>query len=278
MINFVRQMIHTNKLAVILASTLVIIIVGCLFGPWLVDINPRETFLESRLCPPSIEHPGGCDKEGRDVIQLALLGGRISLMIAFVTVISSTLIGTIVGLLSGYLGGRLDLIAMRIIDLILSLPQILIALVVIALIGGTHFNTIVVLATTGWAASARLVRGQVLSIRNREFVQASKALGANLGRILFKHILPQAISPIIVQSTFSIAGVIIVESSLSFLGLSSQSEVPTWGAMLSQGKSVMFQAPHLSIVPGLLIFIVVLSLNMVGDALRDYLDPKSHRG
>jgi peptide/nickel transport system permease protein len=217
----------------------------------------------------------GCDLDGRSVWQLLAAGGRITLFIAGVTVLLSSSLGVLLGALSGYFGGWLDAMIMRVVDIVLSVPQILLALVVISVLGPSHANVILVLIATGWAPSARLVRAQVLSVKEREFVKAAEAFGASIPRVFLKHLLPQALSPLLVHATFSAAAVIIVESSLSFLGLSANSEIPTWGGLLNQGKSVMFEAPHLSVFPGLVIMLFVLSLNFIGDALRDELDPRS---
>jgi peptide/nickel transport system permease protein len=227
-----------------------------------------------RNLPPSSEHWLGCDLNGRDIVTSMLYGARISLYIAFLTVVLSTTFGLFIGLISGYKLGWIDTILMRSVDIVMAVPGILVAMVLAGLMGSSVNNIAFAIAATGWTSSARIVRGQVLTVREREYVQASRALGARDWRLIFKHILPATLTPLIVHGTFSLSGVIIVESSLSFLGLGAQEGSPTWGALLGQGRTVLTEAPHLSIAPGIAIMLIVLALNFVGDASRDILDPK----
>lgn len=255
-------------------TILLLAILTALFAPYIAPYSTDEMDLSLRLAGPSIAHPFGCDLNGRDVLTVMFHGARISLYIAFLTVLLSMTVGMGIGLLSGYKLGWIDTIFMRSVDIVMAVPGILVAMVLSALLGSSANNIILAIAATGWTSSARLVRGQVLSLREREFVTASRALGASDVRLVVKHISPQILTPLVVHGTFSLSGVIIVEASLSFLGLGAQDGPPTWGALLGQGRTVLTEAPHLSIVPGLAIMLVVLALNFLGDALRDVLDPR----
>lgn len=256
------------------ATILLIATAGALLAPWFAPFDPSYMDISKRIAPPSSEHWLGCDLNGRDVITSMLYGARVSLYIAFLTVVLSTTVGLCIGLVSGYKLGWIDTVLMRFVDIVMAVPGILVAMVLAGLLGSSINNIVIAIAATGWTASARIVRGQVLTLREREFVEASRALGAGDLRLIFKHILPSTLTPLIVHGTFSLSGVIIVESSLSFLGLGAQEGPPTWGALLGQGRAVLMEAPHLSIAPGLAIMLVVLALNFIGDASRDILDPK----
>jgi peptide/nickel transport system permease protein len=245
-----------------------------LLAPWLAPSAPDEMDVALRLLPPSAEHLLGMDINGGSVLTAMLYGARTSLYVGFLTVLLSVTVGVSIGLVAGYSRGLADTVLMRLVDLIMAFPGILLAMALAALMGPSLHNVVFAIAATGWTSSARLIRGQVLSIREREFVTASQALGATTGRIIWKHVFPATLSPLIVHATFSLSGVIIVEASLSFLGLGAQDGAPSWGAILGQGRSVLTEAPHLSVVPGVAIMLVVLALNFVGDALRDILDPR----
>ena len=243
-------------------------------APWLAPTDPQDIDIALRLLPPSADHWLGMDINGGSVLTAILYGARTSLYVGFLTVLLSLTLGVSVGLIAGYSRGWIDTLCMRLVDLIMAFPGILLAMALAALMGPSLNNVIFAIAATGWTSSARLVRGQVLSIREREFVTASRALGATTWRLMGKHIFPATLSPLIVHATFSLSGVIIVEASLSFLGLGAQDGAPSWGAILGQGRTVLTEAPHLSIIPGGAIMLVVLALNFVGDALRDILDPR----
>lgn len=245
-----------------------------LFAPWLAPTPPDAIDISLRLLPPSLDHLMGMDLAGGNVLTAILYGARTSLYVGFLTVLLSLTIGVFIGLVAGYYRGWIDTTLMRIVDLIMAFPGILLAMALAALMGPSLHNVVIAISATGWTSSARLIRGQVLSIREREFVTASLALGARPSRVIWQHIFPATLSPLVVHATFSLSGVIIVESSLSFLGLGAQDGAPSWGAILGQGRSVLTEAPHLSIVPGTAIMLVVLALNFVGDALRDLLDPR----
>lgn len=255
-------------------SILLFVMTITIFTKQLAPYSPDDMELSLRLAAPSWEHLFGCDLNGGDIFTSILYGARTSLYISFATVFLSLTIGIFVGLISGYFKGMVDTLFMRLVDILMAFPGILLAMSLASLMGPSINNVILAIAATGWTGTARLVRAQVLSISEREFVTASKAIGASNTRTMFKHIFPSTWSPLLVQATFSLSGVILVESSLSFLGLGAQDGPPSWGALLNQGRTVLTEAPHLSIFPGLCIMFIVLALNFLGDALRDILDPR----
>jgi peptide/nickel transport system permease protein len=272
----VRQKLMGNARFWIGASILFITFVVALFAPMLAPYQLGNADLLERLCSPQAGHILGCDLEGEDVLSIMLFGTRVSLYVAFLTVLLSMAVGTVVGLISGYWRGWVDLVIMRIVDIFMAFPSILLALTLTAIMGPSLYTIIFSIAVTGWTSTARLVRGQVLSIREREFVQASRALGAQSSRLIRKHIFPSILTPLIVHASFSLSSVIIVEAGLSFLGFGARDSVLTWGGLLGQASQVEVDlAPHLALIPGLAIFVLVVGLNFLGDALRDALDPKS---
>lgn len=260
---------------------LVVIILSALLAPWLAPGEPDAYDIVYRLQGPGFAHGPmgwlGFDLNGGSVLTAMLYGARTSLYISFLTVIISITLGTTIGLLAGFFRGWVDGVLMRTVDLLMAFPGILLAMAMAALLGPSVHNVVFAIAATGWTSSARLIRGQALSLREREYVVAAQAMGAKTSRLLFLHVFPATLSPLIVQATFSLSGVIIVEAGLSFLGLGAQDGAPSWGALLGQGRTVLTEAPYLSIVPGVAIAVLVLSLNFVGDALRDLLDPKQQR-
>ena len=256
--------------ALVLAGILAL----ALLAPALTTDTPLRTDLDGALRGPSAGHPFGQDRLGRDVFAAVAHGARASTLIALAVVSLTVLVGVAAGAAAGYLGGPVDLLIMRVVDILLAFPGILLAIALAAVLGPNLINLVVALSAMGWVSYARLVRAQVLTLREREYVAAARAVGAGPWRVIARHILPNALSPVIVQATFSAAGVIIAESSLSFLGLGPQ-DVPTWGGLLSQGAAYLLYAPHIAFFPGLFIMLTVLSLNLVGDALRDALDPAS---
>ncbi len=265
-----------NPRIIIAVSILAVASFAALFAPIIAPYPPDLAELSQRLAKPSWQHLLGCDIDGNDVFTSMLYGARVSLYIAFLTVILSVFLGLTIGLISGYYRGWVDSILMRLVEIVMAVPTLLVAMVLSALLGSSSHNIIFAIVATGWASSARLVRGQVLSVREKEFITACKALGAKDLRVIFLHVLPSVLSPLVVHATFSLSGIIIIEAGLSFLGLGAQDETPTWGALLGQGRTVLTEAPHLSIIPGLAIMLVVLALNFLGDGLRDVLDPKSN--
>lgn len=242
-------------------------------GPWFAG-DPTTQQLELRLQGPSLAHPLGLDELGRDVLARLLTGGRISLLVGVTVVSISAVVGTAIGAVSGYLGGWVDEVTGRVMDVLLAFPGILLAIAMVAVLGPNLVNVVLALSSIGWVGYARLVRGQVMKVREFEYVQAARALGATTPRILVRHVVPATLSPVTVQATLGMAGAIVAEASLSFLGLGAQPPTPSWGTMLDAGRSHLFDAPHLTVFPGVAIALLVVGFNLAGDALRDYLDPR----
>jgi peptide/nickel transport system permease protein len=230
--------------------------------------------IEAKLLGPSIEHPIGTDHLGRDVLSRMLYGARISLAVGFVAVGISICIGILVGSIAGYYGGVVDTILMRFVDIMMCFPVFFLVLTVIALLGPNIFNVMVVIGITSWMGTSRLVRAEFLSLKEREFVLAARALGLTDRRIIFRHILPNALAPVIVSASLGVAGAILLEAGLSFLGFGVQPPSPSWGNILTEGRTYIFDAWWLTIFPGFAILITVLAFNLVGEGLRDALDPK----
>jgi len=246
-----------------------------IFSDWLFPGGGSELNLAYRLTPPLLEpgFPLGTDPLGRDVLARVIIGGEISLKVGVYSALGAVVIGIIMGLVSGYYGGFLDMIVMRFADVQLALPFILLAITFIAVIGGGLTNMIILLIISQWVQYARLVRGSVLSLRDREFILAAKAIGVKDVRILFQHLLPNLIGPVIVLMTLNVANNILLESSLTFLGLGVDPVIPSWGGMLAEGRTYLQTAWWVSVFPGLAILLTVLGLNLLGDWLRDALDP-----
>ena len=244
-------------------------------GPSLTPYDPASQALSQRLEPPSRTHPFGMDELGRDILARLVSGARISLAVGLAVVTVSSLIGMLLGSIAGYFGGTVDDVISRVIDVLMAFPGILLAIALVAVLGPSLTNVILALCVIGWVGYARLVRGQALRARELEYVQAARALGAGSARIVLRHVLPTAFPAVIVQATLGMAGAIIAEASLSFLGLGVQPPTPSWGTMLDAGRSHLFDAPHLTIFPGVAIATLVLGFNFLGDGLRDRIDPKS---
>lgn len=257
-------------LAIVLVAAL-----AAALGPTLTPFDPSAQSLAQRLEPPSGSHPFGLDELGRDILSRLLSGARISLFVGLAVVSVSSLIGMALGSIAGYFGGAVDDVISRVIDILMAFPGILLAIALVAVLGPSLTNVIMALCVIGWVGYARLVRGQALRARELEYVQAARALGASPARIVVKHVLPTAFPSVIVQATLGMAGAIIAEASLSFLGLGVQPPTPSWGTMLDAGRSHLFDAPHLTIFPGVAIATLVLGFNFLGDGLRDRIDPKS---
>ena len=256
-------------------AIVVMAVLGAVAGPWIWPIDAMSQSLAERLTGPSWAHPLGQDELGRDLLARLLLGARISLLVGAAVVSVSAVVGITVGTVAGYLGGWVDEVAGRLMDVLLAFPGILLAIALVAVLGPSLSNVVLALVTIGWVGYARLVRGQVLKIRELEYVQAARAIGAPMGRLLLRHVVPGTLSAVTVQATLGMAGAIIAEASLSFLGLGVQPPTPSWGTMLDAGRSHLFDAPHVTIFPGLAIALLVLALNVLGDALRDRLDPRA---
>jgi peptide/nickel transport system permease protein len=260
------------------ATVTSVFVVLAVLAPWIAPTAPDDMDIMLRMTPPSFDGALadwlGRDINGGSVLTAMLYGARTSLYISFLTVTLSVTLGSAIGLLAGYRRGLVDGLLMRTVDLLMAFPGILLAMALAALMGPSVNNVVFAIAATGWTSSARLIRGQTLSVREREYVVASRALGAGGMRQVLHHIFPATLSPLVVHATFSLSGVIVVEASLSFLGLGAQDGAPSWGAILGQGRTVLTEAPFLSVIPGLAIASLVLALNFVGDALRDILDPR----
>ena len=257
------------------ATLTVVICLAALFSDVLFPGGAEKIDLMARLARPfaSIAHPFGTDPLGRDVLARVIAGGRISLLVGFISVIGGVVLGVLVGLVAGYYRGVWDMILMRFADIQLAMPFILLAITFIAIVGGSLTNTIILLIVSQWVQYARLVRGSVLSLREREFILSARAIGVKDWRIIFQHLLPNLVGPVIVLMTLNIANNILLESSLTFLGLGVDPTIPSWGGMLADGRTYLQTAWWVSLFPGLAILLTVLGLNLLGDWLRDSLDP-----
>lgn len=266
--------LRQNKAAVVGGILILFFIVTAIIGPLLTTKDPNEIDILNKIQGPSAEHWFGTDNFGRDIFTRIIHGMGITLYVGFFSVIIGGVIGVLFGVISGYYGGKLDTVIMRIMDILLAFPGIILALAIVSVLGGSLTNVIIAVGVFSIPAFARIVRGSTLTVRKLEYIDAMRALGATDARIIFKHILPNVMSPIIVQATLRIATAVLTASGLSFLGLGAKPPTPEWGAMLSDGRSYMADAPHMVLVPGIMIVLVVLAFNIFGDGLRDALDPK----
>jgi peptide/nickel transport system permease protein len=265
-----------NTLAAIGAVFVTFFVVCAIFASWIAPQDPAHINLATRLSPPSMLQICGSDELGRDILSRLIYGSRISMLVGSCVVATSLGIGLVIGSISGYYGGPLDrFVNVILMNAFLSLPGILIAIAFVAFRGPGIFNLVFALSLTGWVGYARLVRAQVLAAREKEYVEAARALGATDARILIRHILPNIIQPVIVQAAIGMAGAILAEATMSFLGLGIPPPTASWGSMLNDGRGHLFDAPHLVIFPALAVMLAVLSFNFIGDALRDLLDPRS---
>jgi peptide/nickel transport system permease protein len=259
------------------AGLLALYVGAAVFGPGLAPYSPTAQDLDHILEGPSAEHWLGTDENGVDLLSALLHGARVALLISGAVVLSSATIGLIVGVIAGYLRGWVDEVLMRVVDVLLAFPGILLNIAVVATVARPGIGVLIVaLVLNGWVGYARVARGQVLSVRELDYVQAARTLGASPGRIMLRHIVPNVLSPVLVQMTFGFGTVILVEASLSFLGLGPQLNY-TWGALLDQGTTFVWHTQRVVLVPGLAIMMVVLGANLFGDGLRDRLDPKHAR-
>ena len=270
------DLIGRNKLAFAGLVIVVLISLTAILAPWFVPYDPGLQQLPDRLTGPSRTHLFGTDELGRDIFSRVLLGTRVSMRVGATVVLFSTLIGVLIGGVAGFLGGRFDaFVSSIVIDSFLAFPGILLAIALVAFLGPGLDRIILALVAMGWVGFARLARGQVLKIKNLDFVEAARALGASGPRIFFLHVLPNIVQPVMVQVSVGMAVAILAEASLSFLGLGIAPPTPSWGAMLNEGRNHLFEAPHMIIFPSLLLMATVLSLNLLGDGIRDWLDPKT---
>jgi len=265
-----------NRVGVTALAAVVLLALIALLTPLLAPFDPaaQGDLVTGRLLPPSREHLLGTDQFGRDQLSRLLYGARISLAIGLVAVAVAVTLGTVVGALAGYVGGWLDAVLMRMVDMVIAFPRLVLLIAIVALFQPSIVLIMVILGLTQWPHIARIVRGEVRSVREREFILAGRALGFGPGRLLFRHILPNAMAPLVVAATLGVGDAIVVEAVLSFLGLGVRPPTPSWGGMVAEGRGHMLGAWWLTAVPGLAIVTVVLSFNLAGDALRDALDPR----
>jgi peptide/nickel transport system permease protein len=263
-----------NRMALTGLTLVLALFVVAIFAHWLAPYDPNQIDLKQVLMPPSQAHLLGTDTLGRDVLSRIIYGSRISLLVGFVAVGLATLIGLVVGALAGYYGGWVDAALMRLVDLMLCFPTFFLILAVIAVLEPSIWNIMAVIGLTSWMGVARLVRAEFLSLREREFVTAARALGASDVRLAFRHMLPNALAPVMVSATLGVAGAILTESALSFLGLGVQPPTPSWGNILTAGKDNIEIAWWLSVFPGLAILITVMSYNLLGEGIREAIDPR----
>ena len=256
------------------ASAVGVIVVAAALAEALSPYGPNEQDITQRLQAPGLTHLLGTDEVGRDILSRLIFGARISLLVGVIAVGVSCPVGVLVGLVAGYAGRRTDDVLMRITDIQLAVPTILLAIAVVAVLGPGLWNVILTLSVTGWTLYARLTRGEALTIKSRDFVQAARATGAGDVRIMVRHVLPNVLSPVIVVAVFAVANMIILEATLSFLGLGVEPRVVTWGRMLNGGRLYLSTAWWLTAFPGLAIFVTVLAVNLLGDHLRDWFDPR----
>ncbi len=267
------QEFRRNRFALVGAAFIVFIVFMGIFAPIVSTHNPSTQSLRERMKPPSAEHWLGTDELGRDFYSRLVYGARVSLFVGIVGAAAGVICGTIVGLISGFFGGWIDTLVMRVIDIMYAFPGLLLAILVVAVLGPSLVNLIVVLGIWGTPTLSRIVRGNVLSLKEQDFVEAARAIGASRIRIIFQHLLPNTLAPIIVNATLAVAGSILTTAALGFLGLGVQPPEAEWGNILSNGRQYLRKAPLLMIYPGTLIFLTVISINLIGDALRDALDP-----
>jgi peptide/nickel transport system permease protein len=271
-----RRAARYNVLATAGLAMVAIFVVCALFAPWLAPQNPSHIDLPSRLMGPSASHWFGTDELGRDILSRIIYGARISMLVGSCVVATSLTLGLIFGSIAGYYGGITDsVLNVVVMNAFMSFPGILLAIAFVAFLGPGIFNLIFALSLGGWVGYARLVRGQVLVVREREFVEAARALGASDLRIVVRHILPNIIQPVIVQAAIGMAGAILAEATMSFLGLGVPPPTASWGSMLNDARSHLFDSPHLVLFPAAAVMLAVLSFNFIGDGLRDYLDPRA---
>jgi peptide/nickel transport system permease protein len=272
-----RAPILANPLNIVAFALIAIFAVCALLAPLLAPYDPLLQDLGSRLRPPSAEHWLGTDSLGRDIASRILYGARISLIIGVVVVTVAGVVGTAIGLVAGYAGGLVDDALMRLTEVFLAFPALILAMAIAGALGPSLTNAIIAIAAVTWAVYARLVRGQILSLRRREFVEAARAIGASRTRIVVRHLLPNALAPLMIQASFDLGSSIIAAAGLSFIGFGAQPPPPEWGVMISEGRNYISTQPWLSLFPGLAILLAVGSFNLLGDGLRDAFDPRLSR-
>lgn len=266
-----------NKMALLGLVIVLLFVLVAVFAPLIAPYDPAQQDLANRFSPPSIHHFFGTDNFGRDVFSNVVYGARISIFIGLLATLISVVLGTLIGAIAGFFGGRIDNLLMRIVDIFLSIPSLVLAIAISAALGKGIFNLILAVSLAGVTSYARIVRGSVLSVKEQEFVEAARVGGASDFRLIFRHILPNCTGPIIVQATLGVGTAILSAASLSFIGLGVQPPTPEWGGMLASGRPYIRDNPHITLFPGLAIALTIFSLNLLGDGLRDAFDPKERR-
>lgn len=272
-----RRMIRANKLSLVSLIVIFLLILFSILAPWLTPYGEADMDLLHRLSPPSAEHLLGTDEAGRDVLTRLLYGSRVSLMVGIVPTLLSMVIGAVLGVTAGYLGGAVDSIIMRLADIVLAFPSMLLAMVIMYTLGDGLFNVFLTLTLMNWGTVARIARAETLKLKTIDYVEAARSIGMSKGRIIMRHILPNCIPTLIVLFTLNVPSAILTESALSFLGLGIQPPSASWGLMVNTGRQYLFNAPWLSFAPSGAIMLAVLSFNFLGDGLRDAIDPRLRR-
>ncbi|MBQ1365642.1 MAG: ABC transporter permease [Clostridia bacterium] len=272
-----RRMIRANKLSLVSLIVIFLLILFSILAPWLTPYGEADMDLMHRLSPPSAEHLLGTDEAGRDVLTRLLYGSRVSLMVGIVPTLLSMVIGAVLGVTAGYLGGAVDSIIMRLADIVLAFPSMLLAMVIMYTLGDGLFNVFLTLTLMNWGTVARIARAETLKLKTIDYVEAARSIGMSKGRIIMRHILPNCIPTLIVLFTLNVPSAILTESALSFLGLGIQPPSASWGLMVNTGRQYLFNAPWLSFAPSGAIMLAVLSFNFLGDGLRDAIDPRLRR-
>jgi peptide/nickel transport system permease protein/oligopeptide transport system permease protein len=272
-----RRMIRANKLSLVSLIVIFLLILFSILAPWLTPYGETDMDLMHRLSPPSAEHLLGTDEAGRDVLTRLLYGSRVSLMVGIVPTLLSMVIGAVLGVTAGYLGGAVDSIIMRLADIVLAFPSMLLAMVIMYTLGDGLFNVFLTLTLMNWGTVARIARAETLKLKTIDYVEAARSIGMSKGRIIMRHILPNCIPTLIVLFTLNVPSAILTESALSFLGLGIQPPSASWGLMVNTGRQYLFNAPWLSFAPSGAIMLAVLSFNFLGDGLRDAIDPRLRR-
>ena len=273
-----RRLVHDHPLGVVGLLIVLSFALIALFAPLLAPYDPFATEVRSRLRPPSPTHWLGTDQIGRDILSRVIYGARVSVLVGILSVLAAAVLGTAVGLMAGYYGRGVELLTMRGIDILLAYPTVLLAILIVAFFGTSLLNVVVAIAITRIPSFARVAHGLTLSIKEKEFVEAARALGTSDLGIGVRHILPNLLAPVIVQATLQVAVSIIIEATLGYLGLSVPPPTPTWGSIIQDGRGVLDRAPWIANSAGAMIFLLVIAINMLGDGLRDYLDPRAVSG
>lgn len=270
----VMRRLSKNKSAMFGLFLIILLVLAAIFAEWLMPYDYAKMDIMSKYAGPSAKHIFGCDELGRDIFSRCLYGARASLSLGLLACLISTLVGTVLGSLVGYFGGWVDTVVMRLLDILQAIPGMLLSIAISAALGPGFVNTIIALSIGGVPMMVRLLRGSILIVRKQEYIEAAEKINCSKFRVITSHILPNSIAPLIVSVTMGIGNTILQAASLSYIGLGVQPPTPEWGAMLSAGKAVVMKHPHLCLFPGLCIMLVVLSFNMLGDGLRDAMDPK----